>query len=244
MYPLYEDYAAVKLVAYTQPDPDFIKSVKSEKLGDVSTVQEFIAFCARVSNPGNQYNNETSKKLIDSLIKYQHWSPLEMADAVLEIDTARDIGRQIIRHKSFTPQEFSQRYEDVTKDFDGRGMKFVLRKARRQDTKNRQNSIDDIPEDVQLQWIAKQTQIIHEVEMAYKWAIDHGIAKECARVILPEGNTGTRLYFKGSLRSWIHYVALRSGNGTQLEHMLIARICAEAISKIFPMILDYVEGEQ
>lgn len=244
MYPLYEDYAGATLVAYTQPDPDFIKRVRAEKLGDVSTVQEFIAFCARVSNPGNQYNHETSKKLIDSLIKYQHWSPLEMADAVIEIDTTRDIGRQIIRHKSFTPQEFSQRYEDVTKDFDGRGMKFVLRQARRQDTKNRQNSIDDIPEDIKRQWLAKQSQIIHEVELAYKWAIDHGIAKECARVILPEGNTGTRLYFKGSLRSWIHYVALRSGNGTQLEHMLIARICAEAISKIFPMILDYVEGEK
>lgn len=244
MYPLYEDYAGATLVAYTQPDPDFIKRVRAEKLGDVSTVQEFIAFCARVSNPGNQYNHETSKKLIDSLIKYQHWSPLEMADAVIEIDTTRDIGRQIIRHKSFTPQEFSQRYEDVTKDFDGRGMKFVLRQARRQDTKNRQNSIDDIPDDIKRQWLAKQSQIIHEVELAYKWAIDQGIAKECARVILPEGNTGTRLYFKGSLRSWIHYVALRSGNGTQLEHMLIARICAEAISKIFPMILDYVEGEK
>jgi thymidylate synthase (FAD) len=166
-----------------------------------------------------------------------------MADAVLEIDTTRDIGRQIIRHKSFTPQEFSQRYEDVTKSFDGRGMQFVLRQARRQDEKNRQNSIDDIPEDVQRQWLAKQSQIIHEVEMAYRWAISQGIAKECARVILPEGNTTTRLYFKGSLRSWIHYVALRSGNGTQLEHILIAKACAEVIAKVFPMIDDFVERE-
>lgn len=244
MYQLYENYAGVKLVAYTQPDPDFVQQIRAEKLGDVSDVQEFIAFCARVSNPGNQFNSQTSKKLINTLIQYQHWSPLEMADAVLEIDTTRDIGRQIIRHKSFTPQEFSQRYEDVTKDFDGRGMKFVLRQARRQDLKNRQNSIDDIPEDIKSQWLAKQTQLIHEVELAYKWAIENGIAKECARVILPEGNTSTRLYFKGSLRSWIHYVALRSGNGTQLEHILIARACAEAISKIFPMIIEYVEGEQ
>ena len=243
MYKLYEDMAAVQLVAYTQPNPSFVAKLKEQDLGDLNSVQEFIASCARVSNPGNQFNSLTSEKLIKTLIKYQHWSPLEMADAVLEIDTARDIGRQIIRHKSFTPQEFSQRYEDVTKDFDGRGMQFVLRKARRQDTKNRQNSIDDIPEEVQRQWLAKQTQIIHEVEMAYKWALENGIAKECARVILPEGNTSTRLYFKGSLRSWIHYVSLRSGNGTQLEHILIAHACAEAIAKVFPMIEDFVERE-
>lgn len=243
MYKLYEEMAAVQLVAYTQPNPSFVESIKEQELGDLNSVQEFIAFCARVSNPGNQFNSLTSEKLINTLITYQHWSPLEMADAVLEIDTARDIGRQIIRHKSFTPQEFSQRYEDVTKDFDGRGMQFVLRKARRQDTKNRQNSIDDLPEETQRQWLAKQAQIIHEVEMAYKWALNKGIAKECARVILPEGNTSTRLYFKGSLRSWIHYVSLRSGNGTQLEHILIARACAEAIAKIFPMIENFVERE-
>lgn len=243
MYKLYEDYATVKLVAYTQPDPDFIDSVREQELGDVSTVQEFIAFCARVSNPGNQFNSQTSKKLIDSLIKYKHWSPLEMADAILEIDTTRDIGRQIIRHKSFTPQEFSQRYEDVTKSFDGRGMQFVLRQARRQDLKNRQNSIDDLPEEIKQRWLEMQTKLLDETQLMYKWALENGIAKECARVILPEGNTGTRMYFKGSLRSWIHYVELRSGNGTQLEHILIARACAEAISKVFPMVLDFIERE-
>jgi thymidylate synthase (FAD) len=243
MYKLYEDYATVKLVAYTQPDPDFIDSVREQELGDVSTVQEFIAFCARVSNPGNQFNAETSKRLIDSLIKYKHWSPLEMADAVLEIDTTRDIGRQIIRHKSFTPQEFSQRYEDVTKSFNGRGMQFVLRSARRQDLKNRQNSIDDLPEDIKQQWLDMQTELLDDIQLMYRWAIGNGIAKECARVILPEGNTSTRMYFKGSLRSWIHYVELRSGNGTQLEHILIARACAEAISKVFPMVLDFIERE-
>jgi thymidylate synthase (FAD) len=243
MYKLYEDYAAVQLVAYTQPDPYFVERIKQQELGTIDSVQDFIAFCARVSNPGNQFNNLTSEKLINTLIKYQHWSPLEMADAVLEIDTTRDIGRQIIRHKTFVPQEFSQRYEDVTKDFNGRGMQFVLRRARRQDQKNRQNSIDDIPDEINKQWLAKQTQLIHEAQLAYKWALDQGIAKECARVILPEGNTGTRLYFKGSIRSWIHYIALRSGNGTQLEHILIARACAEAIAKIFPMVYNFVERE-
>ena len=243
MYKLYEDYATVKLVAYTQPDPDFIDSVREQELGDVSTVQEFIAFCARVSNPGNQFNAETSKRLIDSLIKYKHWSPLEMADAVLEIDTTRDIGRQIIRHKSFTPQEFSQRYEDVTKSFGGRGMQFVLRQARRQDLKNRQNSIDDLSDEIKQQWLEMQKELLDDIQLMYKWALEQGIAKECARVILPEGNTSTRMYFKGSLRSWIHYVELRSGNGTQLEHILIARACAEAISKVFPMVLDFIERE-
>lgn len=141
MYKLYEDYAAVQLVAYTQPDKAFVEKIRQEELGDIKSVQDFIAFCARVSNPGNQFNSLTSEKLIKTLIKYQHWSPLEMADAVLEIDTTRDIGRQIIRHKSFTPQEFSQRYEDVTKNFDGRGMQFVLRQARRQDEKKDRKSV-------------------------------------------------------------------------------------------------------
>lgn len=241
MYNKYEDMAGVRLVAYTRPDSEFVNEF-GEEANNIDSVQELIAFCARVSNPGNQFNTLTSEKLINTLIKYQHWSPLEMADAILEIDTTRDIGRQIIRHKSFVPQEFSQRYEDVTKEFDGRGMQFVIRQARRQDFKNRQNSIDDLPAEVQKQWEAKQAQIIHEVELAYKWAIENGIAKECARVILPEGNTSTRLYFKGSIRSWIHYVALRSGNGTQLEHILIARACADAIAKIFPMINTFVEN--
>lgn len=242
-YKTYEEYTGVKLVAYTQPDPDFIVELEDEEY-DIPDVQEFIAFCARVSNPGNQFNHLTSAKLINTLIKYQHWSPLEMADAVLEIDTTRDIGRQIIRHKSFTPQEFSQRYEDVTKSFNGRGMTFVTREARRQDLKNRQNSIDDLSIEIKEEWKRRQEEVIDLVNKHYKWALDNEIAKECARVILPEGNTSTRLYFKGSLRSWIHYVMLRSGNGTQLEHILIARACAEAISKIFPMISDYVEREK
>jgi thymidylate synthase (FAD) len=244
MYKTYEEYATVRLIAYTQPDQDFLDSVQTEQILDVnSSAQDLIAYCAKVSNPGNQNNTLTNERLISYLIKHQHWSPLEMVDVVLEIDTTRDIGKQIIRHKSFTPQEFSQRYEDVTKSFDGRGMQFVLRNARRQDDKNRQNSIDDIPDNIKKQWLAKQAQLIHEVQLAYKWAIEQGIAKECARVVLPEGNTTTRLYFKGSIRSWIHYVDLRSGNGTQLEHIMIAKACAEAISKIFPMINNFVERE-
>lgn len=243
MYSTYEDYAGVRLIAYTQPDESFIQSLNVDK-DDVVTALDLVAYCAKVSNPGNQSNTLSNKKLVSYLIKHQHWSPLEMVDVILEIDTVRDIGRQIIRHRSFVPQEFSQRYEDITKSFDGRGMQFVIRQARRQDEKNRQNSINDIPEDVQLQWTAKQTQIIHEAKLAYKWAIDNGIAKECARVVLPEGNTTTRMYFKGSIRSWIHFVALRSGNGTQLEHILIARACADAIQKVFPMITDFVaKGE-
>lgn len=243
MYETYEDYAGVKLIAYTQPDENFLQSLNLEPDSTV-TALDLIAYCAKVSNPGNQANTLTNERLVAYLIKHQHWSPLEMVDVVLEIDTTRDIGRQIIRHRSFVPQEFSQRYEDVTKSFDGRGMQFVIRQARRQDVKNRQNSIDDIPDALQKQWAAKQNQIIHEATLAYRWAIDNGIAKECARVVLPEGNTTTRMYFKGSIRSWIHFISLRSGNGTQLEHILIARACAEAIHKIFPMIDDFVvKGE-
>lgn len=241
MYKNYEDVAGVELVAYTKPNQEFIDKL-GQSAKSINTVQELIAFCARVSNPGNQLNTLTSEKLINTLIQYQHWSPLEMADVVLQIDTARDIGRQIIRHKSFVPQEFSQRYEDVTKDFDGRGMQFVLRKARRQDLKNRQNSIDDLPIEIQNEWQAKQADILQRVESAYRWAIENKIAKECARVILPEGNTSTRIYLKGPIRSWIHYVALRSGNGTQLEHILIAKACAKAIAEIFPMIETFVEN--
>jgi thymidylate synthase (FAD) len=244
MYKTYEEYAGVRLVAFTQPSKSFLYDIQNkQELNQDSSAQDLIAYCAKVSNPGNQSNTLTNERLISYLIKHQHWSPLEMVDVVLEIDTTRDIGRQLIRHRGGVAQEFSQRYEDVTKSFDGRGMQFVLRAARRQDEKNRQNSIDDIPETVKKQWLAKQTQIIHEAQLAYKWAIEQGIAKECARVVLPEGNTTTRLYFKSSIRSWIHYVALRSGNGTQLEHILIARACAEAISKIFPMINNFVERE-
>ena len=158
-----------------------------------------------------------------------------MADAVLEIDTTRDIGRQIIRHASMEPQEFSQRYQSLNEK-EHRGMRFVLRQARRQDEQNRQNSIDDLPQEIKDEWIRRQIEVINLVKQNYSWALDNKIAKECARVILPEGNTTSRLYIKGSMRSWIHYIQLRSANGTQLEHMLIARECAAAISKIFPMI--------
>lgn len=227
----YEDYYAVRLVAYTQPNSEFLID-ESIKLDDV---QELIAFCARVSNPENQINKENSENLIKYLIKHQHWSPLAMADAVLEIDTTRDIGRQIIRHASMLPQEFSQRYQSLNEE-EERGMKFVLREARSQDPKNRQNSHDNLSEDIKSEWKRRQLEVIELVKQHYSWALTNNIAKECARVILPEGNTTSRLYIKGSMRSWIHYIQLRSGNGTQLEHVLVARECASAISKIFPMI--------
>ena len=192
--------------------------------------QELIAFCARVSNPNNQFNTETSEKLINYLIKHQHWSPLEMVSACLEIETTRDIARQILRHRSFSFQEFSQRYADPTKDLD-----FVVREARLQDTKNRQNSV--VTDDVELQawWDAKQKFIIETVKSTYAEAIEKGIAKEQARAILPEGNTVSRLYMNGTLRSWIHFIELRSANGTQLEHQLVARECGRVIAELFKM---------
>lgn len=232
----YEDFISVNLVAYTQPNPDFNFSNKLED------AQDLIAYCARVSNPESQVNNESSERLINYLIKHKHWSPLEMVNVLLEINTTRDIGRQIIRHKSFTPQEFSQRYQSIDYDVD-RGMSFVLREARRQDEKNRQNSIDDIPADIQKQWLLKQSQLIHEANLAYQWALSNGIAKECARVVLPEGNTTTRMYLNGTMRSWIHYIELRSANGTQLEHILIAKECAKIIAEIFPMIKKVINDD-
>lgn len=232
----YEDYISVRLVAYTQPNPEFLLD-EQETLEDV---QELIAYCARVSNPEHQINKESSEKLIKYLIKHQHWSPLAMADAILEIDTTRDIGRQIIRHASMIPQEFSQRYQSLNEE-DARGMRFVIRSARSQDIKNRQNSNDDLPNETKEEWVRRQLEIIELVKQHYNWALENNIAKECARVILPEGNTTSRLYIKGSMRSWIHYIQLRSANGTQLEHMLIARLCAEAISSIFPMIKNIGE---
>jgi thymidylate synthase (FAD) len=218
----------VTLLSYSQPAKEYAQR-------GIDDVQELIAFCARVSNPSNQYNSETSEKLIKYLIKHQHWSPLEMVSACLEITTTRDIARQILRHRSFSFQEFSQRYADPTKDLD-----FVVREARLQDTKNRQNSI--LTDDIELQawWDAKQKFIIETVKSTYAEAIERGIAKEQARAILPEGNTVSRLYMNGTLRSWIHFIELRSANGTQLEHQEVARMVASVIATIFPMANDLI----
>ena len=219
----------VKLVSYSQSDPS------DPVLNAALNIQDLIAFCARVSNPANQYNTQTSEKLIRYLIKHQHWSPLEMVSACLEIETTRDIARQMLRHRSFSFQEFSQRYADPTKDLD-----FVLREARLQDQKNRQNSIttDDI--ELQSWWQTKQEAVIDQVREIYREAIERGIAKEQARAILPEGNTVSRLYMNGTLRSWIHFIELRSANGTQEEHREVARACAHVIAKIFPMANEFI----
>ena len=211
----------VRLISYSTPAelPDYMR-----------TPQELVAYCARVSNPANQLNTETSEKLIKYLIKHQHWSPLEMASACLEIETTRDIARQILRHRSFSFQEFSQRYADPVKDLD-----FEYRDCRLQDTKNRQNSIEGADSDLQYAWYVAQRELIEKSKETYKWAIDNGIAKEVARAVLPEGLTKSRMYMNGTLRSWIHYIQLRSANGTQKEHMDIAKACALAITKIFPL---------
>jgi thymidylate synthase (FAD) len=219
----------VRLISYSQPTKEMVEN-------DITNAQDLIAFCARVSNPSNQLNTETSEKLIGYLIKNQHWSPLETASACLEIETTRDIARQILRHRSFSFQEFSQRYADPTKELD-----FVLREARLQDVKNRQNSIETDDELLQKRWEQKQQEIIDRVKETYAWAIQHGIAKEQARAILPEGNTVSRLYMNGTLRSWIHYIQLRSANGTQKEHREIALKCAEVIAKVFPMAKEFTE---
>lgn len=194
--------------------------------------QELIAYCARVSNPSNQMNSETSEKLIKYLIKHAHWSPLEMVSACLEINTTRDIAHQIVRHRSFSFQEFSQRYADPA-EF---GDQFVTREARLQDLKNRQNSVELSDEsELHHAWEEKQQAVINLAKETYEWAIANGIAKEQARAVLPEGNTKTRLYMNGTLRSWIHYIELRSANGTQKEHMEIAKACATVIAEIFPL---------
>ena len=213
----------VKLISYSQASEDF------EDLG-LTDCQELIAFCARVSNPSNQLNSDTSEKLIKYLINNSHWSPLEMVNVCLEIETTRDIARQILRHRSFSFQEFSQRYANPTED-----LEFITREARLQDNKNRQNSIETNDSDLQKKWNAQQQKVIDSALEAYQWAIDKGIAKEQARVVLPEGNTKSRLYMNGTLRSWIHYIQLRAGHGTQKEHIEIAQACALVISKIFPM---------
>ena len=225
----------VRLLSYSQPTDEFAD------LG-ITDAQELIAYCARVSNPANQFNTETSEKLIRYLVKHQHWSPLEMVSACMEVVTTRDIARQILRHRSFSFQEFSQRYADPTAELDDA---FVIRECRLQDTKNRQNSVDvplDSPENriLAYDWERAQKRVLYAVKEAYQWAIDHGIAKEQARAVLPEGLTVSRMYMNGTLRSWIHFIQLRSGNGTQKEHMEIARACAEVISKIFPMATDMV----
>ena len=218
----------VKLISHSKPSKELI----SEGLYDI---QELIAYCARVSNPANQYNTETSDKLIKYLVKHAHWSPLEMVSACLEITTTRDIARQILRHRSFSFQEFSQRYADPVRELD-----FVLRDARLQDPHNRQNSIDiDLQNDehrfLTYQWEQMQQRVINEAKNAYTWAITKGIAKEQARAVLPEGLMESRLYMNGTLRSWIHYIQLRSANGTQKEHSEIARVCAGVIAEIFPL---------
>ena len=213
----------VKLISYSQPAVDF----------DIpNDVLQLVAYCARVSNPDNQLNEETAEKLVKYLIKHKHWSPLEMASACIEIETTRDIGRQILRHRSFSFQEFSQRYADPTKDLD-----FVTREARLQDTKNRQNSVElDVDSELHHAWNIKQESLIDVAKETYQWAIKNGIAKEQARAVLPEGNTVSRMYMNGTLRSWVHYIELRSANGTQKEHMDIAKSCAVEIARIFPLI--------
>jgi thymidylate synthase (FAD) len=217
----------VKLVSYTTPC--------LEELGENSDILDLIAFCARVSNPSNQMNTDTSEKLIRYLVKWKHWSPFEMANATLEIETTRDIARQILRHRSFTFQEFSQRYADPVKD-----LSFEYREARLQDQKNRQNSIETDDRELQKEWLRVQQDVIRASKDAYQWAIANGVAKEVARAVLPEGLTASRMYVNGTIRSWIHYIEIRSHEATQKEHREIARACAEAISNIFPMVNEFV----
>lgn len=219
----------VRLIGYTQPAEDCFEE-------GIENVQDLISFCARVSNPSNQMNMETTEKLLNYLAKHKHWSPFEMASATLEIETTRDIARQMLRHRSFAFQEFSQRYADPA-EF---GNQFVIREARLQDDKNRQNSIDVEDIELQREWERQQRRVIWMSEQVYDWAIKNGIAKEQARAVLPEGNTKSRLYMQGSIRSWIHFIELRSGNGTQKEHIEVAKACAEAIVGIFPLAETYV----
>ena len=217
---------SVKIVAYT-------------KLADESNTMDpsdFIAYVARVSNPSNQHNTETSDRLLKYLVKHKHWSPFEMAHVTMEINTTRDIARQILRHRSFSFQEFSQRYADPTKD-----LGFVTREARLQDTKNRQNSIKTDDDDLQADWEWHQEIVLSAAKNSYDWAIENGIAKEQARAVLPEGLTVSRLYMAGTLRSWIHYIQLRAGNGTQKEHIEIAKACASVIAKVFPLTEELVK---
>jgi thymidylate synthase (FAD) len=216
----------VSLISHSQPSAELVAQ-------GIDNVQELVAYCARVSNPANQTNTETSEKLIRYLIKHQHWSPLEMVSACVEIETTRDIARQILRHRSFSFQEFSQRYAVAD-------LGWELKPARLQDTRNRQNSIETQDAVLENDWERAQKRAIYAAEREYRWALDHGIAKEQARAVLPEGLTVSRLYMQGTLRSWVHYIELRSGPETQKEHQNIARACADALAGIFPMIIEFV----
>ena len=227
-----------KLISYSQAPSPTEQNALFENDPDLL---DLVAYCARVSNPSNQMNSETAEKLVRYLVKHKHWSPLEMVSACLEIETTRDIARQILRHRSFSFQEFSQRYADPA-EF---GNQFVIREARLQDEKNRQNSVELDPESdghaiLQGTWKNKQQQVIDKAKEAYEWAIENGIAKEQARSVLPEGCTKTRLYMNGTLRSWVHYIELRGANGTQKEHMEIAHACAKVIAEIFPLAEELV----
>jgi len=224
-----------RLISYSQPFPH-VHSGEPGIMG-LDNIQDLIAYAARVSNPSNQANTKTTAKLLDYLIKHKHWSPFEMASACIEIETTRDIARQLLRHRSFSFQEFSQRYANIN-DLDN---DFILREARLQDTKNRQNSIDVDDSELRAWWYAQQNLIIDQVKRIYNEAIERGIAKEQARAILPEGNTVSRLYVNGTIRSWIHYIELRSANGTQKEHMELAREVAKAIGQIYLNVTNFVE---
>ena len=218
-----------RLISYSKPPEEIY-------VGD--NVQELIAYTARVSNPSNQDNTETSERLLRYLIREKHWSPFEMVSACLEVETTRDIARQLLRHRSFSFQEFSQRYADPTQD-----LKFQLKDARLQDTKNRQNSIDTNDAELQLEWLMQQSEVVNAAKKSYSWAIENGIAKEQARAVLPEGIIESRLYVNGTIRSWIHYIGLRSGHGTQKEHIKLAVECAKALEPIFPMIMEFCNEE-
>lgn len=234
----------VKLISYSQVNVfAFDSDSGDDYVTYPKTAQDLVAFCARVSNPSNQYNTQTSERLIQYLIQHKHWSPMEMVSMCLEIETTRDIARQFLRHRSFSFQEFSQRYADPVHE-----LSFVIRDARLQDKENRQNSIDVPPEtkdenghDLAITWQQHQENIISYAKAVYEYAIRNGIAKEQARVVLPEGLMASRLYVNGTLRSWLHYVEVRSAKGTQKEHIEIAKACANVISKIFPMITNFVE---
>ena len=223
------------LISYSQPAGRIYAGEPAIK--GLDNIQDLIAYCARVSNPSNQANTKTTSKLLDYLIKHKHWSPFEMASACIEITTTRDIARQLLRHRSFSFQEFSQRYANINDLSDD----FVLREARLQDNKNRQNSIEHDDVELTAWWNAQQNLIIDQVKRIYNEAIERGIAKEQARAILPEGNTVSRLYVNGTIRSWIHYVELRSANGTQKEHMELANEVAKAIAQIYPSVTNFTE---
>ena len=226
-----------RLISYSQPTGRIHAGELA--MQGLDNIQDLIAYCARVSNPANQANTKTTAKLLDYLIKHKHWSPFEMASACIEIETTRDIARQLIRHRSFSFQEFSQRYANINDLND----EFVIREARLQDEKNRQNSIEASDVALEAWWDAQQKFIIDHVKRIYNEAIERGIAKEQARAILPEGNTVSRLYVNGTIRSWIHYIELRSANGTQKEHMELAKLVATAIGIIYPKALDFITEE-